>query len=148
MSKKCNLCGNEMADAAKFCNNCGAELSVQPEVTYQQPQQTQQPQQQQIVYQAPQNATQNVQNDYEKPMSIKDWLLTIFLLSLPFAGFILLLVWAFGGTEKTSKSNYCKAVLIYGLIAVGLSILIMIVIFGIVGTAFTAFNNGSYYNYY
>ncbi len=48
----------------------------------------------------------NVNNE---PVTVGDWLLTYFLLSLPVVNLIMLFVWAFNQSEKQSKSNWAKA---------------------------------------
>lgn len=49
----------------------------------------------------------------EEPVSVGDWLITLFLTSIPIVGFIMLIVWAFGGGGKSSKANWAKAMLIF-----------------------------------
>jgi hypothetical protein len=61
------------------------------------------------------------------PMSIGDWILTIFLTSLPFVGIILLFVWAFGDNQKIDRANWAKASLIW--IAFGIVIGIIFLMF-------------------
>lgn len=45
-------------------------------------------------------------------MSYKEWALTIFLASLPFIGFILVVVWAFDSTTNIHKKNWAKGTLL------------------------------------
>lgn len=66
----------------------------------------------------------------QKEMSIKDWVLTLFLMSLPIIGFILLLVWAFGDRTHKTKRNFSRAVLLLILIWV-VVYTIFIVIFAV-----------------
>ena len=51
------------------------------------------------------------------PMSYKEWALTIFLASLPFIGFILVLVWAFDSTTNIHKKNWAKGNLLIMVLA-------------------------------
>ena len=51
-------------------------------------------------------------------MSVSDWVLTIFLTSLPIIGIILLFVWAFGDNQKTDRANWSKATLIWFAIGI------------------------------
>ena len=47
-------------------------------------------------------------------MSVGDWILTLFLLSLPVVNVVLLIVWIVSSNVKyKQRSNYCKALLIY-----------------------------------
>ncbi|MCL1881392.1 MAG: hypothetical protein FWF76_04370 [Oscillospiraceae bacterium] len=66
-----------------------------------------------------------------EPVSLWNWVLTLFLLSIPVAGIILAFVWGFSDSEKQSKSNFCKAY----LIMLGISIVLWVG-FMIVSTLF------------
>ena len=59
------------------------------------------------------------------------WVLTTFLLALPCVGRILAIVWAFGN-GNVNKKNYCRAWLIWYLIAIVLTV----VFYAIMGAAF------------
>lgn len=61
-------------------------------------------------------------------MSPKDWVLTLFLTSLPMVGFILLIVWAVGDDSNLTRKNFAKGSLI--LYAIILSLTIIFFIFG------------------
>ena len=56
----------------------------------------------------------------KRPMSVGDWVLTLFLTSIPVIGIVLLFVWAFGDNQKIDRANYSKATLIW--LAIGLII--------------------------
>lgn len=75
----------------------------------------------------------------DKPVSIGDWVLTIFLLCIPLVGLILLFVWAFGSNTPKSKSNFAKAQLIWILI----DIIIVVFLYFVLGVSF--FTMLSYY---
>lgn len=68
----------------------------------------------------------------EKPVSVGNWMLTIFLMWIPIVNFIMLLVWAFGGGSSESKSNWAKATLMWMLIGLTFYLLI-IFMFGLGG---------------
>ena len=51
-------------------------------------------------------------------MSVGDWVLTIFLTSIPLIGIILLFVWAFGDNQKEDRANWSKATLIWFAIGI------------------------------
>lgn len=53
---------------------------------------------------------------FEKPMSLGDWLITIIIQAIPCVGIIMLFVWAFGN-GNTSRKNYCRAALILTAVA-------------------------------
>ena len=100
-----------------------------------------------MEYQAPVYAEMQQQapyqnNDYrqelDEPMTIGDWLLTTFLLAIPCVGLILCFVWGFSSTEKKTKANYCKAMLIWKAIGIVLSIvyiIFMVSMFGALGAS-------------
>jgi hypothetical protein len=65
-------------------------------------------------------------------ISAKEWALNIFLASLPIAGLILLLVWAFSDAKsfkEQQRSNWAKGKLILALIALA-AVLIFFFVFG------------------
>jgi uncharacterized membrane protein YqjE len=57
-----------------------------------------------------------------RPLSTGEYFLTMLLLGLPLVGFILMLVWAFGG-GNVNRRNLCRAVLIFTVIVIGLWLL-------------------------
>jgi hypothetical protein len=46
-------------------------------------------------------------------MTVKDWVITLLITFIPFVGFVMLFVWAFGSNENANKSNFAKAALIW-----------------------------------
>ena len=64
-------------------------------------------------------------------ISTGEWILYVFLLSIPLVNLILLFVWAFGNPSNQTKANFGKAGLIW--------IVILIVIYIIIGLIFGAF---------
>lgn len=71
-------------------------------------------------------------NSYHRPqpLTVGQWVLTLFLLSLPIINFIMLFVWAFGG-NRDERENFAKAALLWMV----LGILLMIAFVGCVGFA-------------
>lgn len=64
----------------------------------------------------------------EEPVGMGEWVGLLVLANfVPCIGVILMIVWAFGNTEKKSKSNFCKAFLIVWLIKVAVSALLFII---------------------
>lgn len=51
-------------------------------------------------------------------VGVGEWVLTLFIASIPLVGFIYLLVLAFGSTPSLNKKNMAKALLILQVIAV------------------------------
>ncbi len=66
--------------------------------------------------------------DYQQaPVTFGNWMLTLFLAFIPIVNIIMLLVWAFSSSTPASKSNWAKAMLVWMVIAIGLSIVMGIV---------------------
>ena len=142
-----NLFGNENQ------NGQSVQLQKQPEQpqqqAYQQDQFQQQPYQQpyqnfqQQPYQQPyQQNVYQPENDLEEPVSFGDWMVTTLIMCIPCVGLIMMFVWAFGSGTKKSKSNYFKAMLVWALISIVLSIVMMVIF----GASFAALaNSGMYY---
>ncbi len=74
----------------------------------------------------------NSQND--QIVTMGDWIITFILSGIPVVGFIMILVWAFGGGAKLSKRNYARAALIFGLIVGFISVIFSLIF----STAFAA----------
>jgi uncharacterized BrkB/YihY/UPF0761 family membrane protein len=70
----------------------------------------------------------NYQSSYappeQAPVTVGDWVLTILVTAIPLVGLIMLFVWAFSVGTNVSKANWAKAMLIWALIGMVLSILI------------------------
>lgn len=69
------------------------------------------------------------------PVSLGDWILTLIVLAIPIVGLVMMFVWGFSSGTHPSKRNYCRALLIFLLIAIILWILFMM-LFG--ATLFSA----------
>lgn len=62
-------------------------------------------------------------------VSVTDWLISIFVASIPLVGIIMLFVWAFSNEVPETKANWAKAMLLLALIFIMLGV-IFSVIFG------------------
>ncbi|MDO4478388.1 MAG: hypothetical protein Q4B73_05035 [Lachnospiraceae bacterium] len=89
----------------------------------------------------PVNYQNGPQNPYQptptasEPTSMWQWVLTIFLASLPVAGLVLLIIWSFSADTDPEKKNWARANLILSLIIT----VVMIVVTLLVGVSiFTA----------
>ena len=66
--------------------------------------------------------------EMEEPVGTGEWVgLLVLSTFVPCIGIILMLVWAFGNTEKKSKANFCKAFLIVWLIKLALYAILFII---------------------
>lgn len=137
MSKTCNNCGNILDDNANICPRCGTQYinfqdapAEQTDYNYQQSNYNAGYQQQQSSYQQPyQQPHQQYDSSAEKPMSVGSWVGTILLTTcLGIISLILLFVWGFGSDVPIAKKNYCRAMLIVELIAIGVIIILAIIL--------------------
>lgn len=74
-------------------------------------------------------------NSNQKPMSVKDWLITLLIMAIPLVGFIMLFVYAFSDSENLNKKNWAKAQLIVLAIVMGLFLLFFILFGAIFASA-------------
>lgn len=66
--------------------------------------------------------------EMEEPVGMGEWVGLLLLATfVPCIGVILMLVWAFGKTEKKSKANFCKAFLVIWLIKLALYAIMFII---------------------
>lgn len=80
-------------------------------------------------------------NNLSNP-SVKDWLITLVLLVIPFVNIILLFVWAFSSNSTNDfKRNYARANLILMAVGIGLYILFLILMFVVFGSMMSQFDS-------
>jgi len=83
-----------------------------------------------------------MENEYDyRPLSLADWMLTLFITFIPLINIIMLFVWAFGNNTHPSKANWAKANLLWMLIGIVL-IIIFISIFGLALFSFMKHSGG------
>ena len=83
---------------------------------------------------------ETIENANQKPMSVKDWLITLLLMAIPIVGIVLLFVYAFGNNENVNKQNWAKAQLIMLAIVFAL-IIFFFILFGSIFAAAMAANS-------
>ena len=94
-----------------------------------------QPQQQQQSYYQPQQQSYYQPNqmppaETEAPVSLGEWVITLIIMAIPCVNIIMMFVWGFGSGAKTSKKNYCRAMLIFLLIGIVFYFLVGALIIG------------------
>lgn len=69
----------------------------------------------------------------EAVVSVGEWLVTLLIASIPLVNIIMLLIWAFSGNTKLSKSNWAKATLIWLVIVLAFYFFVVVMILGGIG---------------
>ncbi|MGE4283607.1 MAG: zinc-ribbon domain-containing protein [Clostridia bacterium] len=145
----CQNCGKNVLDGSKFCDGCGASMTEQAapvyapaakegysQNNYYNPQPAYTPaseyipnssQSQQGYYQ-PTSFAQKSQSSNDEPLSIGNYIVMMLVTAIPIVGFIMLLVWSFGGNVNRNKKNWALATLIMGVILFVLMLLFSSVI--------------------
>ncbi len=157
MERFCDKCGTLVSGDGKFCPSCGAPLesAVNLEKTEpsSEPMPTAQPADNNATYSQTTNSgygTGTQSNNYaqmpaypqsyntntnasQNEMTIGKWLLLFLISAIPVVGLIMLFVWAFGNDGNTTRQTYCKASLLWSLIAVGAVIVLYVGMFLCIG---------------
>ena len=150
MARFCTECGAKLKDGAAFCSECGAKVPAgkQPGAAPETPPQTQaQPAAaEQQTYQPRQTYTVPVSTPPAvQPVSTAYYFWMMLLFAVPVVGLIVCLVTAFSG-DDTSRKNFSRAVLIWILVAIVLSIIVAIAIAAVGGSIMNIlFNSYRYY---
>ena len=150
MARFCTECGAKLKDGAAFCSECGAKVPAgkQPGAAPETPPQTQaQPAAaEQQTYQPRQTYTVPVSTPpAAQPVSTAYYFWMMLLFAIPVVGLIVCLVTAFSG-DDTSRKNFSRAVLIWILVAIVLSIIVAIAIAAVGGSIMNIlFNSYRYY---
>ena len=130
--KFCTSCGVPLSGDSRFCTECGTSISVTeqsnniPSVQPQAPNPAMQ-----AAYQN--NYVPGPDSKYE-PISTWGYIGIMLLMSIPFIGAILVIVWALGGCRKINKRNLARASVIMSLFAIMISIIVGLLIKSAVDT--------------
>ena len=139
MAKFCTECGAPLKEGATFCSACGAKAPAEkkPEAAPETPAAPQ------PVYQTQQTYTPSA--PAAQPISTAYYFWMMLLFTVPVVGLIVCLVTAFSG-DDTSRKNFSRAVLIWILVAIVLSIIVAIAIAAVGGSIMNIlFNSYRYY---
>lgn len=108
----CKNCGTQNLDNALFCKECGAKLEKEDTAKY--------------------NAVSNVPSNQSTmdmtPISMWGYFGYEILFSIPLVGFILLLVFSFGGTKNVNLRNFARSYFCF-------LIVLVVILFVLLGTA-------------
>ena len=69
----------------------------------------------------------------EEVLSVGQWLLTTLVMAIPLVGLIMIFVWGFGSGNK-SRANFCKAILLWYVIGIAISIIFGAAIVGMLAS--------------
>ncbi len=67
----------------------------------------------------------NTFNKHE-PVTMGNWMVTMVVLAIPILNLIMLFYWAFSSATNPSKRTYCQAILMFGLLALGIGAIVVI----------------------
>lgn len=136
--KSCDSCGAALVEGAKFCKNCGREVSAAAPASAPPPQQT--------YYQAPPQQQPYYPQQDTSPMTVGQFVATFLIQCIPIVGIIMLFVWAFGSDTNINRRNYARAMLIILAVGVALYIVLFAAIGSFIGSIISSM--GKSYNYY
>lgn len=138
----CKKCGGEINVGEKFCQRCGNPVETQQQTDSNYNTGAYDPN----TYSAQPNninAAYNNRNKFNvndipleyKPISMWGYFGYEILFSIPVVGFILLLVFAFGGTQNINLKNFARSYFCFLIIAVVLLIIIVAIAGGLAATS-------------
>ncbi|MEM1411477.1 MAG: hypothetical protein AAGH19_03885 [Pseudomonadota bacterium] len=61
----------------------------------------------------------------QRPPSVGDWFVTILVLGIPLVGLVFYLYWAFADGVNEAKQNFCRASLLWAVLAFGIIFVMM-----------------------
>ena len=115
---RCKICGAECSDDMLFCKDCGSPLKASKSA-------------QEYVPVQPAPATIS---EEDKPISMWGYFGYELLFAIPLVGFILILVFSFGGTRNKNLKNFARSFFcVWILVVVLITILIIAGFFGAAG---------------
>lgn len=115
---RCQNCGTENEDGVRFCKGCGREMKIPAG----------NPGPSQTTYNAPNPGSNlNLGEDYT-PISMWGYFGYQLLFGIPCVGFILLLVFSFGGTKNVNVKNFARSYFCYIIVIIVL--LLLLTMFG------------------
>lgn len=122
----CENCGAKLPDNAGYCPVCRTPIGGGRPAAGASPAYLQAQQQQRFYNQMP---AYNPALALREPLGVGSFLGMLILSSLPLVGFILLLVWAFGGSVNQNKQNLARAYLLLSLITLAIGVIVTILSF-------------------
>ncbi|MGN0587891.1 MAG: zinc-ribbon domain-containing protein [Oscillospiraceae bacterium] len=116
----CSHCGTDNPNNAQNCSNCGAALQASPQQSYSNPAYNDQP----------------VKTEDYRPISMWGYFGYEILFSIPIIGFIMLLVFSFGGTRNVNVKNFARSYFCYFIIVAIIAVILIIAIASAGGLAY------------
>ena len=110
----CKSCGSALNGTEKFCGVCGNAVTEDAFYSNMQP--------------APVYAEAE---DPGRVIGMWGYALSLFLMSLPVAGFILQIVWACGGTNSLNRRNLARGALFLWVVRLAFTVLLTVILMAI-----------------
>lgn len=140
---KCQKCGTENGESARFCVSCGSPIeqaqntTLGPQYTLPTPQPAPAPAPQPTPI--PQPAPQTVVNvapvippEY-KPIGMWGYFGYQILFAIPCVGFIFLIIFALGGTQNINLKNFARSYFCVLVLALIFAVIILVLVGGVAG---------------
>ena len=117
----CENCGNPVYRLDKTCANCGAPVT-----------------QFGLSAQSEPEPSVRLNSDYSQssPHSVLSTWGSLLLMSIPFVGFILMIVWASGGVYNLNRRNLARGYLVLMGIGVGIYLILVAIIVAVGGSSY------------
>lgn len=119
---QCPKCKSTVPDDSNFCEICGIELRKMPEKQPSPSSDIRKPAEQ------PPSQDMAPGDNYDKIMTVKNWITMFIILIIPLVNFIMIIVWALGSSVNKNKQNYIRAMLLITLIMMILSGVIALIL--------------------
>lgn len=68
-------------------------------------------------------------DDLSRPLTVREWVITLLLLCIPFVNIVLIIYWAVSSSSNLSRKNFCIAYLVLFLIMFIITIVMLIIAF-------------------
>ncbi len=63
-------------------------------------------------------------SEQTRPLTVKEWFITILVLAIPLVNIVMYFMWGFGDGVNENKRNFCRASLLWAAICIAIGIVI------------------------
>lgn len=67
-----------------------------------------------------------IADEQTRPLTVKEWFLTILILALPLVNLVMYFYWAFAEGVNLNKKNFCRASLLWAAIGIAVGIFFLL----------------------